>query len=260
MRRLGALSASAAGAGAILFSSLNSAPAADVGQPVVTTGDASRVGAASARLDGTVNPVGQPTTYHFQYGKGSAFAHSTAVKTAEAGITPVDVSALVQGLEFGTTYSYRVVATNAFGTATGAARQFTTLDPRLAGRFEMRVKVRGGGAAFHQHRGDAFRRDYRLDTSCSGPRCPSLRVRRQSQRGHFHAVLDRRGPGVYRGTERFDGGRCDNGLRFKSRVRIVLRVVRVKGNSARRVKGTLRPKVAGCVTGSEHASLSGSRR
>ena len=182
------------------------------------------------------------------------------LKTLEPGTAPVEVSGLARGLTFGTTYTYRLVATNDFGPATGAALQFTTIDPRLAGRFEMRVKVRHGGSVFRQHRGDVFSRDYRLETSCSGSRCPSLRVRREGQRGHFHAVLDRKRAGLYSGTERFDGGRCDNGLRFKSRVRLELRVVRVTGNSARRVEGALKPKVTGCVTGSERASFAGTRR
>ena len=256
---MGVLAACAAGGAAAILTPLSS-PAADVGQPVVTTGAATQVKATSARLGGTVNPVSQPTTYRFQYGKGTAFAHSTALKTVEPGTAPVEVSALARGLEFGATYSYRLVATNDLGTANGATRHLTTLDPRIAGRFKMHVVVRSGGAVFRQHRGDAFHRDYRLEASCSGSRCPSLRVRRQGQRGHFRAVLDRKGPGVYSGTESFDGGRCDNGLPFKSRVRLDLRVVRVTGNSARRVKGALRPKVKGCVSGSERASLAGKLR
>src|SRR5581483_6229575 len=45
--------------------------------PAATTVAASEVEPTSARLNGTVNPEGQPTTYYFQYGTTGAYGAQT---------------------------------------------------------------------------------------------------------------------------------------------------------------------------------------
>jgi hypothetical protein len=254
------LAAIVLGTAALLLGALSSAPAAGLSKPVAAVEPATAIHTTSAKLHGTVDPNGLPTTYHFQYGKGTAFAHSTAVVVAGSESSPVDVSAVVHHLKPGATYSFRLVATNSLGTDTSGSRSFTTLDPRLAGRFKTLVKVRRGGAVFRQRPGEAHTREYRLKTSCKGSRCQTLHIYRQGQRGHFRATLDRKASGVYQGIERFRGGYCDNGLRFKSRTRIRLRVVGTDGDAGTRVSGKLRPKVRGCVSGTERASFVGQHR
>src|SRR5205807_135379 len=105
------------------------APAAAAGlAPVVSTGNVQAVTATSATLTGTVNPDGEATTYYFQYGTSTAYGNTTPSPAASAGsgTTNVNASAAVVSLTPNTTYHYRLVATNASGTNTGADRAFKT--------------------------------------------------------------------------------------------------------------------------------------
>jgi hypothetical protein len=236
-----------------------SSPAAVTGAPTAVTGDVSDVHVDSAVLRGTVQPNGLPTSYHFEFGRGKRLLRSTRAQIV-TGTAAVTVSAPVARLAWGTDYRYRLVATNAAGSDTGATKTFTSLDPRLGGGFTVRARIRRGGRPFHQRRGDVVRREYRFAAHCPGALCPSVTLKRRGKRGVFGSGLNRRGAGVYAGVERFGGGWCDDGLRFKSRTRVFVRVVALDGDRARRVKGTLRPRVSGCVRGSERATFGGRRR
>ena len=94
--------------------------------PTATTGPASAVVDRTATLTGTVNPKGAPTRYRFEYGPTTAYGSSTADSDAGSVLTDVSSSANVAGLEPGTTYHYRVVASNAGGVVRGADQTFTT--------------------------------------------------------------------------------------------------------------------------------------
>jgi hypothetical protein len=99
--------------------------------PVVSTGPASEVGLASVRLGGTVNPEGGATTYEFQYGKTTSYGQSAkGAASLVGGTDPVWVSNVITGLRAGTTYHYRLAATNSVGTVNGADQTFTTVEPR----------------------------------------------------------------------------------------------------------------------------------
>src|SRR5438128_7492579 len=107
------------------------APAAAAGlAPVVSTGGVTAVTATSATLTGTVNPEGEATTYYFQYGTGTAYGSTTPSPAANAGsgTMHVNVSAAAGSLTPNITYHYRLVATNASGTSTGADHTFKTND------------------------------------------------------------------------------------------------------------------------------------
>lgn len=93
--------------------------------PAVTTGGAA-VANKSATIQGTVNPEGLPTQYHFEFGRTASYGSSTASVSAGSGTSDVDVSADVTGLKPKTTYHYRLVATNASGTTDGTDQTFTT--------------------------------------------------------------------------------------------------------------------------------------
>ena len=95
-------------------------------KPVVSTGAATLVTTTTARLNGTVNPKGSATTYHFQYGLTTGYGSTTAVTSAGSGNTAVPVSADIGGLAAGTLYHFRISATNAGGTSVGADATFTT--------------------------------------------------------------------------------------------------------------------------------------
>jgi hypothetical protein len=96
--------------------------------PAVTTDAASNVSGASATLNGSVNPEGQATTYKFDYGTTTSYGTSVPSPdgSAGSGSTAVNESASLTGLTAGTTYHYRIEATNATGTTLGADQQFTT--------------------------------------------------------------------------------------------------------------------------------------
>ncbi len=95
--------------------------------PTATTGPASAVTDQTGTLTGTVNPKGAPTSYHFEYGPTTAYGSSTAESDAGSVLTDVAASASIAGLEPGTTYHYRVVASNAAGVVYGGDQSFTAV-------------------------------------------------------------------------------------------------------------------------------------
>ena len=102
--------------------------------PAVTTDPATSVTGTTATLNGTVNPEGQSTTYHFEYGTTTAYGTSAPSSPANAGSdsTSHAETAAITGLTTGTTYHFRLDATNATGTTNGTDRTFTTLSPPAA--------------------------------------------------------------------------------------------------------------------------------
>ena len=98
------------------------------GPPIVTTNPATLIASFSARLNGSLNPHGLPTTFHFQYGTTTSYGLTTPPQS-RSGNTPQIVSASIGGLMANRVYHFRIVASNAAGTRFGADRTFTTLSP-----------------------------------------------------------------------------------------------------------------------------------
>jgi hypothetical protein len=95
--------------------------------PKVATGQSSEVTAASAKLNGTVNPEGDYTVYHFEYGtEADNFEASSATQAAGEGTTTGPVSATASGLRPGTTYYYRLSAESGNGIRNGEELTFKT--------------------------------------------------------------------------------------------------------------------------------------
>jgi hypothetical protein len=94
--------------------------------PVATTGSASGVDANDATLNGTVNPEGQATTGHFEWGTTTSYGNTTTDFNAGSGSAAVNESAALTSLQPSTTYHFRIDATNATGTTNGADQTFTT--------------------------------------------------------------------------------------------------------------------------------------
>ena len=94
----------------------------------VTTSLASSIGSDSATLNGSVNPNGSSTTAWFEYGTNPAFSSysSTTSQSVGSGNSATSVSAVVSGLTAGTTYYFRVAASNASGIIRGSVLTFTT--------------------------------------------------------------------------------------------------------------------------------------
>ena len=93
-----------------------------------------KVGQTSATLQAQVTPDKRETTYSFEYGETPAYGTSAPVTPASIGSSgrAVSVPATeVSGLKIGTTYHYRVVASNEYGTVDGPDQTFTTLPTLL---------------------------------------------------------------------------------------------------------------------------------
>jgi phosphodiesterase/alkaline phosphatase D-like protein len=94
---------------------------------VVTTEDATSVGARSATLNGSINAFGRGTDYYFEYGTSTKYGSRTSKRAAGAPSQATRYSRDVTGLKRGRTYHFRLVAVNGAGTVRGEDRTFTTL-------------------------------------------------------------------------------------------------------------------------------------
>jgi len=97
--------------------------------PVVTTSDATSISYNSAKLNGTVNPKGLATSYHFEYGQTTAYGNYTPTTSAGSGTSAVPVSYSVTNLSPETLYHYRIVETSYGESVYGNDKTFTTLIP-----------------------------------------------------------------------------------------------------------------------------------
>ena len=103
--------------------------------PSAVTGAAASIGQTEATLNGTVDPNGADAEYHFEYGTDTSYGDETDAGSVSADPSDVPgsavhpVSASVDSLSAGTTYHYRLVASNAVGTTYGADQTFTTAAP-----------------------------------------------------------------------------------------------------------------------------------
>ncbi len=95
--------------------------------PYVSANAASKRTAASAQLNGIVNPANLTTSYFFEWGTTTAYGHKTAAHSLPEGVfAQQPVAAQIKGLKPGHTYHFRVVATNELGTTTSSDQPFTT--------------------------------------------------------------------------------------------------------------------------------------
>ena len=97
--------------------------------PTVVTGTASAVTQTAATLNATVNPNGgEVSKCEFEYGTTTAYGKTASCSSLPgSGSSPVAVSASVSGLTPGTTYHFRISATNAGGTGKGADQELKTV-------------------------------------------------------------------------------------------------------------------------------------
>ena len=101
--------------------------------PGVSGTGAEQLSANSATLTAGVLAKGQPTTDYFEYGTSTWYGSRTQGASAGEAPTVLDVAAGVSGLAAGTTYHFRVVATNPTGTTYSADSTFATPAEKSAG-------------------------------------------------------------------------------------------------------------------------------
>lgn len=100
--------------------------------PTATTDPATNINSISATLNATVNPNYFDTTVYFEWGLDTSYPNTTTPVSIGSGGTDVSVSSDITGLSPNTTYHYRVIATNAYGTTNGDDETFTTPPITLA--------------------------------------------------------------------------------------------------------------------------------
>jgi hypothetical protein len=96
-------------------------------------------GQTNATLKATIlpgSPAGHETTYQFEYGETTSYGTSVPLTPADigSGDNPVLLTAALSGLKVGTTYHYRVLASNEFSPPGGTAspdQTFATLPAAL---------------------------------------------------------------------------------------------------------------------------------
>ena len=99
--------------------------------PVNTVSAPYSVARKTALARGTVDPEGSTiSSCRFEYGLTRFLGSNAACHVRKSGSTPVAVSAALQGLTPGTSYHYRVVATNAAGTGYSSEETFRTVPVR----------------------------------------------------------------------------------------------------------------------------------
>ena len=202
--------------------------------PSASTGGVSGLTSSSATVSGGVDPNGSPTTYLVEYGKSTAYGHSSRPGSAGAGTAILAISASLSGLRAKTLYHYRVVATNAAGTAVGADRTFRTpAAPPPPPRFSFTAPAR---ITLARALGGKLRVRFHCSAVCTA---------------HFTATISLPGvqrfqalPAIFaRGTGRvrlagsgqatlFFTGAARNALRRSASVKLVISGYAVRGRSA----------------------------
>ena len=111
--------------------------------PTVVTGSASSIGLTSAKLNGTVTPNGQATSWYFEYGTSTSYGTKTAVKSAGSG------TSIVQGRRVADTAAGRRPPTTTGSsprTRPGRASAATRASARRCRRSRSRARRRPSAA------------------------------------------------------------------------------------------------------------------
>jgi hypothetical protein len=95
--------------------------------PGAVTGSANSETQNGASITGTIDTQGLPTTYGFEIGlEAGNYGPATGLGSVGAGASNAEVALSLTGLQQGTTYHYRITATNNDGTSYGTDQVFTT--------------------------------------------------------------------------------------------------------------------------------------
>jgi DNA-binding beta-propeller fold protein YncE len=99
--------------------------------PVIASQASLSVTQRTAIMQATINPRESNTTYRFEWGPSTTYGTTVPVPDAGigAGVSDVNVGQQLAGLQPGTTYHFRVVATNSGGTTDGSDATFITRLP-----------------------------------------------------------------------------------------------------------------------------------
>ena len=96
------------------------------GSPTVESKAATAVGVTVATVNGNVNPHGNETKVHFEYGTTKALGTSTPDINAGSGTTYIAEPTTISGLQPGTGYYFRIAATSSKPTVYGKTLKLST--------------------------------------------------------------------------------------------------------------------------------------
>jgi trimeric autotransporter adhesin len=116
-------------------------------KPSVTTEAATSIGIGGAVLHGKVNPHGCETSYVFEWGTTEKYG-SSAGGSAGSGTSTVAKEQFAAGTT-GTTYHFRISATNINGTSHGEDKTFSVLYVKPSVTTESVTSVTETGATLH---------------------------------------------------------------------------------------------------------------
>lgn len=116
-------------------------------KPSVTTEAATSITTSGAVLHGKVNPHGCETSYEFEWGTTEKYGSSSG-GSAGSGTSPVAKEQLAAGTK-GTTYHFRISATNINGTSHGEDKTFAVLYEKPSVTTGSATSVTETGATLH---------------------------------------------------------------------------------------------------------------
>jgi len=96
------------------------------GAPTVVTATDTGVSATTAIFTGSVTPNGSFASYWYEYGTSNALGSKSSSQTVGSGYSVIEAPDYVTGLTRDTTYYYRLVASNSYGTVEGVTYSVTT--------------------------------------------------------------------------------------------------------------------------------------
>ncbi len=118
------------------------------GSPRVSEAHANQVGEEDAELEAIVNPAGLPTEYVVEYGTTASYGLVTNSESAGSEEGEHHFAIDLTGLQPGTTYHWRLVATNSLEeVVTSPDLTFTTFEPFLADTSCANQALRNGESA-----------------------------------------------------------------------------------------------------------------
>ena len=106
--------------------------------PNTVTQDATNVSASGATLNGIVNANDLSSVVTFEFGVTLDYGQTfSAIPNNAAGDSLTKVFAVLSGLSPGTSYHFRVIATNSLGTSFGIDKTFNTTEAGINGTMEI---------------------------------------------------------------------------------------------------------------------------
>ncbi|NBR62938.1 MAG: hypothetical protein EBT77_01240 [Verrucomicrobia bacterium] len=98
-------------------------------RPAINSASSAGIAETTATLNATVTANGLATSVWFEYGATAAFGATTVSQGIGSGNSPVAVTANLTGLQAGTPYYFRAMASNSLGNTPGNTLNFTTAIP-----------------------------------------------------------------------------------------------------------------------------------